>query len=121
MAYLRSMSGKLVILPLFLFFLVIPVCFSAGSRIPATTDLPAEKQYPAYQSPSLPHTDIERVHQPVVMAWHISARKNIIAADLLAEVLSYNQFSTASRAFLFALLQLTNDYLSHIYPFHNFW
>ncbi|HUR67260.1 MAG TPA: hypothetical protein VMZ03_13000 [Chitinophagaceae bacterium] len=71
--------------------------------------------------PTLPHDDLDQVHEPDVSGGQIAFQKNILAADLVQGSSWYHPHASFENYRIKASSLLIKDYLSHNYPSHNFW
>ncbi|MES1218039.1 MAG: hypothetical protein ABUT20_21205 [Bacteroidota bacterium] len=86
---------------------------AAASPLPGNTTLTDQLKH-------IPNAELEGLHLPVVSGVHTAAQKNFVPFQL--SIASHvHQLSSSENLQIQASSLLIRDYLSHIYPSHNFW
>jgi hypothetical protein len=118
------MNRYVVIKILFLFFIVAFACSGLKTALPAPP--PAiEKSKPgslSHQSQHTANSELEGVYFPAATGGHLAVQKNFAPLlNLPATSDFYNSSVAVENLQIKESSLLIKDYLSHIYPTHNFW
>jgi len=107
---------------LFIFFAFTVACFSVKTAFPfshsAVGDL--KNKTLSHQSGQLPNSELEGVHFQVAVPGHIVVQKSSVQLHL-SLVADFYKPVTLENLQIKGSSLLIKDYLSHIYPSHNFW
>ena len=104
-----------------IFFFFVIACCSTINACPAQV-IPADNtETVVIGAQQLPNAELERVHPPAVPGGQVAVQKNLVFPGLLSLAAFHQPAIAAGSSFIKASSLLVKDYLSHIYPFHNFW
>lgn len=116
---MRRNAGTKILLSL---FIVVFACFGIKTTIHVSTPVIEKSESLSHQNGHTPNSELEGLYFPAATGGYISVQKNFLPSlQLLAETdLSSRQVSLENWQIKESSL-LIKDYLSHIYPSHNFW
>ncbi len=102
-----------------LFFFAVACCSTINA---CPSHIPADNtEAVVFWAQQLPNAELERVHPPTVHGGQVAVQKSLVFHDLLSLAAFHQPAIAAESSFIKASSLLVKDYLSHIYPFHNFW
>jgi hypothetical protein len=115
----RQTSTK--ILFLFSFIIVVSLGYKTVSLVPSAIIEDLKTETLAHQSERAPHTELEGTHFHLTPIAHTLAQKNVVPSCQLHASVFYNACISLENFQIRNSSLLIKDYLSHIYPTHNFW
>lgn len=80
-----------------------------------------KKQESVARTHHLPNTELEIGHYLVFSAFHITAQKLVVKAELQAQYLLYSSLCSGNNTTPGITWPPEKEYLEHNYPSHNFW
>ena len=108
---------------LFIFFFILVATFGIKtvSLAPDATVATLKNETLSHHSEKGPHTELRGTHSHLITTGHTSIQKNGVAFYLVPAYGVYNSGISLENFQIKKSSLLIKEYLSHIYPSHDFW